>query len=265
MFSIGAFASMGRVSVRMLRHYDKVGLLRPARVDEFSGYRYYEADQLRRLNRLIACKDLGFTLDEVKSILDESDADLAGLLRRREAELVDQITADQDRLVRVRARLQLIKAEDTAPAEAVTIEPLQPARVALARGVAASSDHEDVGPVISGLFGELFKAMGTVSPAGPAIATYRPLDGGSLEVQACFPIGSAEPVEVEVAELPGHPTAATYLHRGVMADIGLAYQVLAAWVEDAGHSTDGTAREVYLTSYPEPEEHWRTAVQLPVT
>ncbi|GAB3766703.1 MerR family transcriptional regulator [Microlunatus parietis] len=265
MFSIGAFASMGRVSVRMLRHYDKVGLLRPARVDEFSGYRYYEADQLRRLNRLLACKDLGFTLDEVKSILDEDDADLAGLLRRREAELVQQITADQDRLTRVRARLALIRAEGASPSEAVTIEPLRPARVALLRGVAASSDHEDVGPVIRLLFGELIKAMGTDSPAGPAIATYRPLDGGALEVQACFPIGPEAPSGVEIAELPGHPTAATYLHRGTMADIGLAYQVLAAWVEDAGHGTDGTAREVYLTSFPEPEENWRTAVQLPVT
>lgn len=265
MFGIGAFASMGRVSVRMLRHYDKVGLLRPARVDEFSGYRYYEADQLRRLNRLLACKDLGFTLDEVKSILDEDDADLAGLLRRREAELVEQITADQDRLTRVRARLALIRAEDASPAEAVTIEPLQPAHVAVLRGVAESSDHDDVGPVIQYLFGALIKSLGTVSPAGPAVATYRPLDGGALEVQACFPIGSDAPAGVEVAELPGHPTAATYLHRGTMADIGLAYQVLAAWVEHAGHSTDGTAREVYLTSYPEPEEHWRTSVQLPVT
>lgn len=65
MFTIGDFARHGRVSVRMLRHYDETGLLRPARVDPAS-YRFYEASQLARLNRIIALKDLGFTLEQVR-------------------------------------------------------------------------------------------------------------------------------------------------------------------------------------------------------
>ena len=71
MFSIGAFASHGRVSVRMLRHYDAIGLLRPAYVDAATGYRYYEAQQFGRLNRIVALKDLGFTLQQVQAMLDE--------------------------------------------------------------------------------------------------------------------------------------------------------------------------------------------------
>jgi MerR family regulatory protein len=59
-FSIGEFARHGRVSVRMLRHYDAIGLLRPACVDPVTGYRSYEVSQLAELNRLIALKDLGF-------------------------------------------------------------------------------------------------------------------------------------------------------------------------------------------------------------
>lgn len=273
MFTIGAFAAMGRVSVRMLRHYDALGLLRPARVDEFSGYRFYEADQLRRLNRLVALKDLGLNLDQVKSILDEEldGSHLRGLLRRREGELRDQIAADQARLARVRARLALIDAEGGSPAGPVTIEPIDPVRVALVHGVAASNDHEDVGPVVQALFSTLYGGLGSTAPTGPAIATYRPIDDGALAVQVCAPIGpgSETPTfdvpEIEVAELPGHPTAATYLHHGVMAEIGRAYQVLAAWIEDAGHATDGTAREVYLAGPPAPEEDWRTAIQMPVT
>jgi DNA-binding transcriptional MerR regulator len=65
MLSIGDFARLGRVSVRMLRHYDAIGLLCPAAVDPASGYRFYHADQLRRLNRVIALKDLGFTFQQV--------------------------------------------------------------------------------------------------------------------------------------------------------------------------------------------------------
>ncbi len=83
MLNIGDFAKHGRVSVRMLRHYDAIGLLRPARVDPFSGYRCYEAAQLTRLNRVIALKDLGFTLQQVRAVLDEEvdTAELRGMLR----------------------------------------------------------------------------------------------------------------------------------------------------------------------------------------
>jgi len=63
MFSIGEFARHGRISVRMLRHYDSIGLLRPAYVGAASGYRFYEAAQLSDLNRIVALKDLGFTLE----------------------------------------------------------------------------------------------------------------------------------------------------------------------------------------------------------
>ena len=87
MFSIGEFARHGRVSVRMLRHYDTIGLLRPACVDPVSGYRLYQASQLAELNRVIALKELGFTLQQVQSILAEqvSAAELRGMLKLRRA------------------------------------------------------------------------------------------------------------------------------------------------------------------------------------
>jgi effector-binding domain-containing protein len=66
MFSIGEFARHGRVSVRMLRHYDAIGLLRPASVDADSGYRFYQASQLAELNRIIALKDLGFMMRQLE-------------------------------------------------------------------------------------------------------------------------------------------------------------------------------------------------------
>src|SRR5215207_9786891 len=99
MFSIGDFASYGRVSVRMLRHYDAIGLLRPARVDEATGYRSYEASQLTRLNRIIALKDLGFTLQQVQEIVDDAVGaeELRGMLRMRRAQLEAQLDSDQAR------------------------------------------------------------------------------------------------------------------------------------------------------------------------
>src|SRR5689334_3524076 len=105
MFSIGDFAALGRASVRMLRHYDTLGLLVPARAA--SGYRYYRADQLHTLNRITALKDLGFSLAEVKTILhdDVGVDELRGMLRLRRAELDARLAADRARLHAVEVRL----------------------------------------------------------------------------------------------------------------------------------------------------------------
>src|SRR3982750_1656991 len=113
MFSIGDFAGLGRVSVRMLRHYDAIGLIRPAHVDPHSGYRYYTAAQLRLLNRVIALKDLGFTLHQVQTMIEEKVGaeELRGMLRLRRADLAAAMERDTARLTQVDARLRMIETE----------------------------------------------------------------------------------------------------------------------------------------------------------
>src|SRR3954462_12007789 len=98
-FSIGDFARHGQVSVRMLRHYDKLGLLAPASVDPVTGYRSYDAAQLGTLNRIVALNDLGLTLRQVGQILADDIAtdELLQMLRVRQAELTSQIEADTSR------------------------------------------------------------------------------------------------------------------------------------------------------------------------
>src|SRR5215472_8854454 len=121
MFAIGEFARHGRVSVRMLRHYDAIGLLEPVSVDPATGYRLYDASQLSRLNRIVALKSLGFTLQQVASILDDqiSTAELRGMLKLRQAELHEQIATDEARLAQVEARLLAIESETGEPAPVV--------------------------------------------------------------------------------------------------------------------------------------------------
>src|SRR5215207_3930446 len=69
-FKIGDFSRITRVSTKMLRHYDEIGLFKPALVDRFTGYRYYSYDQLPRLNRILVLKGLGFSLDDIRQMLD---------------------------------------------------------------------------------------------------------------------------------------------------------------------------------------------------
>ena len=82
MFRIGDFSRIARVSCRLLRYYDEIGLLKPSATGSDSGYRYYTSTQLERLNRILVLKDLGFSLDEVTRIVaDKVSADeLRGML-----------------------------------------------------------------------------------------------------------------------------------------------------------------------------------------
>jgi DNA-binding transcriptional MerR regulator len=71
---IGEFSRLARVSVKALRLYDQLGLLRPARTDALTGYRYYSSEQLPRLNAVLALKELGFSLEQVQVLLDEGSS-----------------------------------------------------------------------------------------------------------------------------------------------------------------------------------------------
>ncbi|MBV9004479.1 MAG: MerR family transcriptional regulator [Solirubrobacterales bacterium] len=106
MLNIGEFARLGRVSPRMLRHYDQLGLLAPDRVDPETGYRSYGVQQLGRLHRLLALRDLGFTLEQIRSLLDDELVveQLRGMLTLRRAELERTVADEQSRLRRVEAQ-----------------------------------------------------------------------------------------------------------------------------------------------------------------
>ena len=115
----------------MLRHYDDVGLLIPARVDPGSGRRSYGADQLDRLNRLVALNGLGFTLNEVKQLLDDGiePAEMRGMLRMRAIDLESRLLRDHQTLDRVRARLRLIESEPAMPLTDVALKTVPPQRI----------------------------------------------------------------------------------------------------------------------------------------
>jgi DNA-binding transcriptional MerR regulator len=208
MFNIGDFARHGRVSVRMLRHYDAIGLLRPAAVDQASGYRWYQAQQLSRLNRIVALKDLGFTLQQVQSILDDkvSVEELRGMLRLRRADLQSRIATDTARLAQVEARLQIIEREGAMPTDDVQIKRVPAVRVAELTGTAASFEPESIGPVIQPLYDELCGRLDRagLTPTGPAIAYYEDSPDGD--------------------------------------------GVLARWIDANGHRSAGYNRELYLES-----------------
>jgi len=107
MYKIGDFSQIAQVSIRMLRHYDKLGLLKPNQVDDWTGYRYYTLDQLSRLHRILALRDLGLSLEQIGNLLDEefTDARLYEMLQAKQRAIEMQLAEEQARLERVAARL----------------------------------------------------------------------------------------------------------------------------------------------------------------
>lgn len=270
MFGIGDFARHGRVSVRMLRHYDAIGLLRPAHVDRGTGYRSYDARQLSRLNRIVALKDLGFTLQQVQSILDEKVGveELRGMLRLRRAELQSRIAADSGRLAEVESRLQIIEREGAMPADDVQIKRIPAVRVAELSAVASSFEPASITPVIGPLYQQLTDRLDEagVTPTGPPIAWYEDApDGEGLLVHAAMPV-DAEPGGdhgLLIVDLPEIERAATIVHRGPMDGVMSTIQTLARWIDANGLRSAGYNRELYLECDQDPAT-WVTELQEPL-
>ena len=115
MLKIGEFSKLSRVSVRMLRHYDEIGLLKPAEIDHFTDYRYYREDQLPIAGRIAALKDMGFSLADIVRILevydDREKMEQFFSARQKELEALSKDTAYKLTLLDA-ARKRLRKEED---------------------------------------------------------------------------------------------------------------------------------------------------------
>ncbi|MEM7714814.1 MAG: helix-turn-helix domain-containing protein, partial [Cyanobacteria bacterium P01_A01_bin.68] len=135
MLKIGDFSKLSQVTVKALRLYDQLGLLKPADIDEFTGYRYYSVQQLPQINRILAFKDLGFSLEQIAKLLDDNlpPAEIRGMLRLKQAELELHLLAEKERLSRVEVRIKQIEQENNMSNYEVVLKTVQPIKVASIR------------------------------------------------------------------------------------------------------------------------------------
>jgi DNA-binding transcriptional MerR regulator len=124
MLKIGEFSRLAQVTVRALHHYDKVGLLHPAHIDDFTNYRYYTVEQLPRLHRIMALKELGLSLEQISLMIDADlpAEQIRGMLNLRQAEIQQRLHDEQERLQRVKFHLRMIEMESQLPALDVVIK-----------------------------------------------------------------------------------------------------------------------------------------------
>jgi DNA-binding transcriptional MerR regulator len=249
MFKIGEFSRLSRVSVRMLRHYDQLGLLKPSHTDPFTSYRYYSANQLLRLNRILALRDLGFSLEQIAGLLDEDlpPAQMLGILKLKRAEIEQQIQAESARLARLEARMRETDGQSAYRQYDVVLREIAPLLVAALREVAPDDDR------IQYMFEEVEACVARAGARAdkPPLTIYYDPDYRETDIDAevGVPLKLTIPAEgkIQVRELERIPAAACVVHRGDYATIYQAYNALLGWIEANDYRIAGPVREVYLS------------------
>ena len=267
MLRIGDFSRLSRVSVKALRYYDEIGLLKPIEVDRFTGYRYYSAEQLPRLNGIVALKDLGLSLVEVSQLLDENLAAdrMASILRSKQAELEQRLQESQGQLARLEEWLSTLEREVKMPAYEVVVKKVDRQTVVSVRDVIPT--YSDVGR----LFGEIFGYLGSqgINPIGPPLAIchddeYREKD---VDMEAVVPVANKVPgnKRVKFKELPAVAQMACVVHHGGYDSISQAYNAVMSWIDKNGYRITDHDREIYLQGPGQVEPlSYVTEIQLPV-
>lgn len=265
MLKIGDFAKLSRVSIKTLRYYDEVGLLKPSAVDPFTGYRAYSLDLLPRLNRILALKDLGMSLEQIGYLLDEDvpAEQIRGMLRLKQGELRQRVADEQARLERVEARLRWIEQEGKMPEYDVVLKSVEAMRVA---GTYGEGSPETIGQTFGALLGEVgaFVAGSGAGFAGPPLTLYFEMEGqNDWHFEVAVPISRNLPgtERVKVHELPAASTVASVVHQGAYGSIGEAYAAVMSWIEGNGYRICGPSREVYLQFDQEHPERNLTEIQ----
>jgi DNA-binding transcriptional MerR regulator len=261
-FGIGTVARLAQVSVRTLRYYDEIGLLKPIWVDPVTGYRWYAADQMHRLHRILALRDLGVRLAEIAVLLDDdlSVDELRGILQLRRAEAHERVAEETAQLARVEARLHQME-EPTMTDYDVIVKRVEPEWViAVSEEIAGVSDvvaaHERSWPRLHAALeshGVAFKP--------PSIA--REQGEGPIQFTAALPVPDDVSIDgdgIVTMRLPGvDRVAATVLHG--TPDFYEGFAALKTWIEEAGEEEAGELREVYLDC-DGPRDTWVVELQL---
>jgi len=253
-FSIGQFSRLARVSCRLLRYYDELGLIVPAHTDDATGYRYYSAMQLPKLNRILVLKELGLSLEQIALALkdDMPVAELRGMLLLRRAEAERSIEAESARLRQIESRIAQIEVEGGIVADDVIVRD-EPPRLLLStrRTVASFADGLQL---VGHLIRTVPKHVGSGALGQFVVIAHAPeFEPENLDVELGFYLQKdlredvllPDGKRLNVRSLPAEKVA-TCVRIGSPQEAHLATAKIAHFVESSGYRIIGPSREVFL-------------------
>lgn len=268
MLKIGEFSKLSHVSVRMLRHYDEIGLLHPQRVDPITGYRLYGEEQLFTAGKINVYRGMGFGLTAIAGLLHEADPQkLRAMLERQQESLREQSEEMSQMLHRIKLAIAQLGEESTMANYDVTIKEIAPRYVASVRDILESYNYE------GRLWHYMMKetADQNLTPANPCLAfgifhdaEYKEWDV-DVEIQMTVEGNYHDTEHVRFKTEPA-VCVASAIHYGSYETISDASAAVAAWVEKNGYQMCGVMFNVYHVSPHETQnpDELVTEVCIPV-
>ncbi|MCL1796079.1 MAG: MerR family transcriptional regulator [Clostridia bacterium] len=268
MIRIGDFSKLSRISIRMLRHYDDLGLLKPETVDGVTGYRYYSPAQLQNANRVTALKDMGFSLASIAEIMKQyhDPVALRAFLAVKSEEVKEQERDARNRLMLIETAMKRLRKDIHSMKYDVTQKTMPQRYVASLRKKIPTYQDEHT----------LWEQMG--QEAGCALQTDNPcyslavfFDEGykesdvDVEIQIAVQ-GRYEDTENVIFKTVGPIDIASAIYKGSYEQIYEVNEAVAAWVSDNGYDYNGPMFNIYHVSPghdPNPE-NWVTEVCYPI-
>jgi DNA-binding transcriptional MerR regulator len=254
MFRIGEFSRLGRVSMRLLRYYDELDLLRPAHTDKTNGYRYYTAAQLPQLNRILVLRDLGLTLEQIARAIqkDVSAQELRAMLLMRRAEIEQQRAEQTLQLKQLESRIAALDVDTESLPDDVVMRP-EPERRYLSVRVRHLSFGSAVETVLA-LHRELPSQVGrNVLGAFLGVSHSPEFEPDDIDLELGFAL-EREPARLPVFNgqqltlqtLPAHAQVATCVRVGSPVHAHLTTGRIARYLEATGYRLAGPSRELFL-------------------
>lgn len=278
MYRIGEFSKIAQVPGSVLRYYDQIGLLKPAHIDQWTGYRYYSVKQLPRLHRILALKELGLSLDQITRLIEEevSPAEMRGMLTLKKAQVEQTLHEELSRLRHLEARLDWIDAlneniNDNEPSFDIVLKnvPAQP--------------YLSLREVLSGSDAALNIMRHLVQELPPQVANYAPgyfttvihsetLESDQLDIELGIILDGSDGLSVTISDsrvltmsmLPSVDTMATVVRVGGFEHNCQSYGTIGVWVEENGYVIAGPGREVLIQPPRSDIDEMVTEIQFPV-
>ncbi len=264
------------MSGRLLRYYDEIGLLRPEYTDPQTGYRYYSARQLPRLNRILVLKELGLGLDQIARLLDQdtSSEELRGMLLLRKAQITQAMQDDLARLQLVEARLDQLDAFGQTPIPDVVVKTVPAQRYLALRDVFA--DVAAVRRLVERIVDLAPTKLPPSSLGHVALVMHSSLlDSDAFDIEVGYlligntgkgptAIQVSEERSLTVRDLPAVEAMATLVHAGHLSDTHRTYGLLGAWVEQQQWRIAGQGRQILLQLPQRQQDEAVIELQLPV-
>ncbi|MBP2033321.1 DNA-binding transcriptional MerR regulator/effector-binding domain-containing protein [Clostridium algifaecis] len=280
MVRIGDFSKIARVSIRMLRHYDQIGIFKPACIDNLTGYRGYSIEQLPKLNRIIFLKDIGFSLNEVKELIDENISidEMKEMLLKRQKDLENEISMAQINLKTVMDRLKTIEDERNIPRYDISIKRTDSYTLASHRTIVPHMNQ--MGIFCYDMYSKLYKELNkmNITPIGPEITFYYneeyceadlDMETGILVPHTWLDIKNKNESILMFRNIEAEENMAFLLYSGSFDGIEQAIIELLKWVAVNNWQITGALRELHLSGPAHPDgkvvENAIVELQIPVS